>query len=436
MKHLITLAFIFFVFKPISSQDLNTNLDFDLVRSLELVLKNHKLIEASKIDSKAAEFRVKQSKGAYYPSLDVTANYGHERIIKHGPTNDTQLVARDATAKITQTITDFGLRESTVKTSELSLQQSLALEKQIKNDLLLRALTAYLRVIQSRESVKYAVQSVANIKKQTELEDAAVSAGGGLTSDVLQAKTQLAGAQARLIQFEGVLDAAKHEFEYLYGFFPKNLNDLKLTKSITDQLPQSIEETVENTMKNNPSLIAARITEDIGKEAINTARSSLFPTIKGILSHSEKQDFGGIVGFKRESSAKIDFSYPLNLSFSEYAGKDAAVESYLATSTRIRDQENMIKQMVRTTWDGLDTAQKNAEFLTNQARISGEFLELARKERKAGNRTLLDVLGGETALINAQADAIAAKIEVLINSYTLLSLMGGLTLDTIDLVAD
>ena len=436
MKHLITLAFIFFVFKPISSQDLNTNLDFDLVRSLELVLKNHKLIEASKIDSKAAEFRVKQSKGAYYPSLDVTANYGHVSIIKNGPTNDTQLVARDATAKITQTITDFGLRESTVKTSELSLKQSLALEKQIKNDLLLRALTAYLRVIQSRESVKYAVQSVANIKKQTELEDAAVSAGGGLTSDVLQAKTQLAGAQARLIQFEGVLDAAKHEFEYLYGFFPKNLNNLKLTKSITDQLPQSIEETVENTMKNNPSLVAARITEDIGKEAINTARSSLFPTIKGILSHSEKQDFGGIVGFKRESSAKIDFSYPLNLSFSEYAGKDAAVESYLATSTRIRDQENMIKQMVRTTWDGLDTAQKNAEFLTNQARISGEFLELARKERKAGNRTLLDVLGGETALINAQADAIAAKIEVLINSYTLLSLMGGLTLDTIDLVSD
>ena len=436
MRHLIIFVSIIFVFKPIFSQDSRTNSNFDLIGSLELVLKNHKLIEASQIDSKAAKLRLKQSKGAYYPSLDITANYGHERIIKYGPTNDTQLVARDATAKITQTITDFGLRESTVKTSELSLKQSLALEKQIKSDLLLRALTAYLRVIQSRESVKYAVQSVANIKKQTELEDAAVSAGGGLTSDVLQAKTQLAGAQARLIQFEGVLDAAKHEFEYLYGFFPENLNDLKLTKSIIDQLPESIEETVENAMKNNPSLISARITEDIGKEAINTARSSLFPTIKGILSHSEKQDFGGIVGFKRESSAKIDFSYPLNLSLSEYAGKDAAIESYLATSTRIRDQENMIKQMVRTTWDGLDTAQKNSEFLTNQARISGEFLELARKERKAGNRTLLDVLGGETALINAQADAIAAKIEVLINSYTLLSLMGGLTLDTIDLVSE
>jgi len=430
----IFLFFISFVFCNYSfSQD---NGAFDLRSSLESVLENHRVIKASGIDIKAAELRLKQAKGGYYPSFDLTANYGHEHINKRGAGNNTQLVARDATAKLTQTITDFGLTDSTVKTSKLSLKQSRALEKQIKNDILVRALTAYLRVIQSRESVKFAIQSVSNIKKQTELEDAAVSAGGGLTSDVLQAKSQLAGAQARQIQFEGVLSAAKHEFEYVFGFFPNQLNDLLLTKSIFDQLPKSIEEAEELTMKNNPSLLAARITEDIGKEAINTARATLFPTVKGIISHSEKQDFGGIVGHKRESSAKIDFSYPLNLSFSEYAGKDAAIESYQATATRIRDQEDMIKQMLRTTWDALKTAQQNAQFLTNQARISGEFLELARQERQAGNRTLLDVLGGETAMINAQADAIAAKIEVLISSYTLLSLMGGLTLDTIELVSN
>ena len=36
------------------------------------------------------------------------------------------------------------------------LKQSKAMESQIKNDILLRAITAYLRVIQARESVKYA----------------------------------------------------------------------------------------------------------------------------------------------------------------------------------------------------------------------------------------------------------------------------------------
>ena len=145
MKYLFIVSLFFLNFKPLNSQDLRPVSGFDLIGSLETVLRNHKLIEASMIDSKAAEFRVKQSKGGLYPSLDVTANYGHENIIKYGPGNNTQLMARDATAKITQTITDFGLTDSTVKTSELSLKQSLALEKQIKNDLLLRALTAYLK---------------------------------------------------------------------------------------------------------------------------------------------------------------------------------------------------------------------------------------------------------------------------------------------------
>ncbi len=407
---------------------------FDIKSSLKGVLNNHKMITATKNDIEAAKFRVKQARGGFFPTFDLTGNYGHENIIKHGQMNNTGMMARDTTAKITQTITDFGFTRSTVKTSKLSFEQTQAMQKQIINDVLLRAITAYLRVIQARESVKFAAQSVNNIKKQTELEDAAVSAGGGLTSDVLQAKTQLAGAQARQIQFEGVLSAARHEFEYVFEVFPRDLNSLQLLKSVFDDLPKTIEEAEQITLKKNPSLIAARFSTDISKEAINTAKTSLFPKIKGIVSHSEKNDFGGIVGYKRESSAKVDFSYPLNLSLSEYAAKDAAIETYRATNTRIKDQENMITQMLRTTWDGLRTAQKNAQFLTNQARISNEFLELARKERKAGNRTLLDVLGGETALINAQADAIAARIEVLINSYTLLSLMGGLTLDSVEVI--
>ena len=33
----------------------------------------------------AAEFRVKQARGGFIHTLDVTGNYGHENIIKHGP---------------------------------------------------------------------------------------------------------------------------------------------------------------------------------------------------------------------------------------------------------------------------------------------------------------------------------------------------------------
>ena len=85
-------------------------------------MNNHKTILATKSDIEAAKLRVKQSKGGYFPSLDVTANYGHENIIKYGPGNNTQLMARDATAKITQTITDFGLTKSTVKNFKIIIK--------------------------------------------------------------------------------------------------------------------------------------------------------------------------------------------------------------------------------------------------------------------------------------------------------------------------
>ena len=120
-------------------------------------------------------------------------------------------------------------------------------------------------------------------------------------------KNPISWAQARQIQFEGVLSAAKHEFEYVFETFPRDLNSLMLLKSVSNDLPKTVEEAEKITLKKNLSLVAARISTDISKEAINTAKTSLFPKIKGIVSHSEKNDFGGIVGYKEKVLLKLIF---------------------------------------------------------------------------------------------------------------------------------
>ena len=80
----VAFVFLIFLFFEANSQDKA----FDLKQSIEKVLRNHKTILASKTDIEAAKLRIKQSKGGYFPSLDVTANYGHENIIKYGPGNN------------------------------------------------------------------------------------------------------------------------------------------------------------------------------------------------------------------------------------------------------------------------------------------------------------------------------------------------------------
>ena len=52
-----------------------------------------------------------------------------------------------------------------------------------------------------------------------------------------------------------------------------------------------------------------------------------------------------------------------------------------------------------------------------------------------GNRTLLDVLTGETALINANRAAASAETDVGVAAYTVLSAMGRLTANTIQGIA-
>ena len=59
-------------------------------------------------------------------------------------------------------------------------------------------------------------------------------------------------------------------------------------------------------------------------------------------------------------------------------------------------------------------------------------MALAREERRLGTRSLIDVLSGETAEINALSDAEAANSQVAIAAYTLLFIIGELTVEAVE----
>ncbi len=64
-----------------------------------------------------------------------------------------------------------------------------------------------------------------------------------------------------------------------------------------------------------------------------------------------------------------------------------------------------------------------------QAELTAAFLELARKERMLGNRSLLEVLNGETSLINAKSDSYASRIDTSLAAFSLLEITGVLSLE-------
>ena len=337
------------------------------------------------------------------------------------------MMTREWDMTVTQRLYDFGATNATIRTAELTQAQTEAALVSTRSALLLRAISAYQNLLRANEALNFAKQSEDNIKKQTELENALVERGAGFSTDVLQAKVQLAGAQARRVRAEGALQVAKNGFRGVFGKEPGDMNRMEKPVLPVSLLPASVEEAVEMSLKNNPLLAASHIAGRIAQEAIaSTKASSFYPSFDAIADYKMKRDVGSTAGNQREVVGKVQMSFPFNLGFTAINTLRASEHTSSATDLRFGDSKDQIEEQTRNAWEQLKTAKSNAELLVNQANIAAEFLEDARKERALGRRSLLEVLNGETALINASSDAASAETDVAIAVFTLLDAMGEL----------
>ena len=271
------------------------------------------------------------------------------------------------------------------------------------------------------------------LARQAELEDARVQRGSGLSTDVLQAKTQLAGAQARVIRTAGDLKNALNRYRAVFGNVPEDLGRLKDPRLPLEMLPESLDELLYIVEETNPTLKAERLGTAIAREDVTKTRVDQFLPkfdVKG--EHKLKEDSGGTLGSQQDWLVKLEASYSLNLGLTAVNTLRASTQNQIATVNRFGDQRDQIEEQARNAWNQLQTTQKNAQSTHNQADIASEFLELARRERQLGNRSLIDVLAGETALINASSDATSADTDVAIAVFTMLSVMGQLDISSVN----
>jgi adhesin transport system outer membrane protein len=153
-----------------------------------------------------------------------------------------------------------------------------------ESGVLLRAFTAYMNVLRASQVQKFAIQSEKNVRLQTKLEDELVESGAGATTDILQAKVQLAGATARRVQADGALEMAKNAY---WGVFLKkvvNVSDMLPPRLPRGKIPPTQDEAVEIALKNSPLIRSSNIDTLISKEAIKQSFASSYgPTFDGIV---------------------------------------------------------------------------------------------------------------------------------------------------------
>lgn len=403
-----------------------------LRESLAQVLADHQRIQAAEAEVDAARNAAIASLGGWYPTFDFNVDAGREKQRKPRAA-DTNLWFQQYELRLTQLLWDFGATNATVRSAKRVYDQAKANLEATTQSVLLEAITAHLNLIRAVEILRFALMSEENIKRQTELEDARVQRGAGLSTDVLQAKTQLAGAQARRVQAEGALQNARNRYRAVFYRDPGDLQSLIKPRPPVELLPPSLEETIALALETNPQLEAQLLAAEIARETVNQTRANeFFPTVHAVGESRYKENVEGTPGFQGEQLAKVELNYSFNLGFTAVNTLRAAKSTVTATESRYVDSRVQIEELVRNAWQNFLTAKENSEFLRNQANIAGEFIELARRERQLGRRSLIDVLSGETALINSNSDAVSAETDVALAVFNLLNVMGVLSVESVE----
>jgi len=397
-----------------------------LLKKVERILKDHELMRMVTADVETAKAQIGAERSAYYPKLTVNAGKGTQSLERDTGTSG-DFKPREVVIGVNQLITDFGLTSNRVKAAEtIADKEKLEADLQRQN-LLLAAIEAQMQVIQADRVLKYAIQSENNIKRQASLESIRVESGKGYASDVLQAKAQLSGAQARRVLAENRLNETLNRYKSIFKESISDASKLEGLNTPSSLLPESLEHLNEIVTQSSPDIVAAEARADVSHAERNVAISKeLAPRLDLQISQGDYEDYDGSIGKRSDTKAMVRLGWSFELGMKSRYVWRSADQAALSSEEKANYVRVQALEEGQNAWANWQTAKKRHELLKDQVEIAARFVELARKERELGRRSLIDILNGEITLINAQSDATAARIDEVIASYRLLRSVGRL----------
>ena len=383
--------------------------------------------QAARADLDAADERVQEvSRRAWRPQLELNASAGYQRYDKPGADLYEVSNASTYSARVTQLISDFGRSAKSIEENERVRDQTAAGLEAMRQGVALDAILAYLSVQRADKVMEFAVRSERNIIEQAKIEDALVEAGRGYVSNVLQAKAQLAGTQARRVRAEGAQSVAQYRIQAVFGDIAPRLT-FREEIPMPPSVPVSLEAAMSEADQASLQVRIGKFRSDaLAARAESIRAREYMPRVQLLVEARRSTGFDGVKGTLADDRAQVQLNLPFNLGMAGSSAIVSAQRDVAASVARETETRNLVREQVAIAWRNLKTAQDNRSNLGNQVRLAQEFLNIAREERQVGKRSLLDVLSAETNLLNAQSDLVSTEFDVLSAAYTLLQAVGRL----------
>lgn len=388
-------------------------------------------LQSARAQLRSVDETLALAQSGYRPTVSGSASYTvtDTHSDPKSPSDGTSFSkAYSLTAK--QSIYSGGQTRAAVSEADANIRAQREVLRNTEQTILLAAVTAYMNVIRDRAALDIQTSNVNVLGKELKQVKARFDVGEVTKTDVEQARASLAAAQSQLELAKANLRAASASYLLVIGHAPKAVIDPAPPFKL---LPRRLEDAIETAMASRPSVVQAAYLKDASDHTIRKLYGELLPqvSLNGSLNSSELS--GSLSGATTSASITGQIVVPIYEGGSVRAQIRQQKETRQAQLQNIEQARVQARSDVITAWSTLEASR--AQLTANQTQVDSAriALEGVRAELQVGQRTEIDVLTAQQTLNNAQLSLTTTRRDIVVNAYTVLQVIGRLSVDGIGL---
>jgi len=396
--------------------------------------QNNPQLNSQRSQVRVTDENVPQALSGYRPKVAVTASAGYQYSDSLTNTGDLNVARsrpitgtnppRSVGATITQTL--FNGQQTANRTRAAEGQVSGAREalRALEQTVLLSAATIYMDYLRDSAIVEVQKSNVRVLEQTLKQTRDRFNVGEVTRTDVAQSEAQLAAGKTQLLTAEANLVTTRSNFRRIIGNEPEAL----APGSPVDRfLPSTLPAAVELGLTQNPNVTAAMFGIDVSYLQVKVAEGALLPTVTLQASVQQTYEQSLIQYRSFGASAVTQLTVPIYQGGAEYSLIRQSKETVAQQRLVLDQTRDQTRANVVTAWGQLVAGKAQVQSAQSQVTASEIALNGVREEAKAGQRTTLDVLNAQQALVNARVALVTAQHDRVVASYSVLNTIGRLS---------
>lgn len=390
--------------------------------------QNNPQLNAQRAQVRSTDENVPQALSGYRPKVSLTATGGYQyQDLQSGVGTNSVFGSRfPRSVGVTATQTLYNGNQTANRTRAAESQVSGAREalRSLDQTVLLQAATTYMDYLRDAATLEVQRSNVRVLEQTLKQTRDRFNVGEVTRTDVAQSEAQLAAGKTQALTAEANLTTTRANFRRIIGNEPTNL----APGSPVDRfLPPTLAASIELALIENPNVTASMYGIDVNYLQVKVAEGALLPTVS-LQASATRADEQSLIQLRSYTASAIaQLSVPIYQGGGEYSLIRQSKENLAQQRLNLETTRDQARANVVQAWGQLQAAKAQVQSAQAQVTASEIALNGVREEAKAGQRTTLDVLNAQQALVNARVALVTAQHDRVVASYSVLSAVGRLS---------